>query len=162
MFWVKPSATLFYDFFFVYNRLKPSFTLKTNTNRFLQISFFHRNLIYIYFFKKAYCACCDLDTSLQLCVSHLFASLILLCRIVLYQGHIPRLMRKKKLTKFVYFLETMMYKCLIFWTNIMVHINLVVNFVLFWRVYVRETPLDLNKTWVDNVRFSISVVCTKN
>ena len=72
------------------------------------------------------------------------------------------IMRKKKLTKFVYFLETMMYKCLIFWTNIMVHINFVVNFVLFWRVYARETPLDLNKTWVDNVRFSTSVVCTKN
>ena len=99
---------------FVYNGLKQNLILQTNTNCFLQISFFHRNLIYIYFFKKAYCACCDLDTSLQLCLSHLFASLILLCRIVLYQGHIPRLMRKKKLTKFVYFLETMMYKCLIF------------------------------------------------
>ena len=162
MFWVKPSATLFYDFFFVYNRLKPSFTLKINTNRFLQISFFHRNLIYIYFLKKAYCACCDLDTSLQLCVTFIcisyFASQICIILGTRSSSH-----EEKKLTKFVYFLETTMYECFIFWTNIMVLINLVANFVLFWRVYARESPLDLSKTWVENnIRFSTSIVCTKN
>ena len=113
---------------FVYNRLKQSLILQTNANRFLQIFFSHRNLICIYFFKKAYCAYSDLDASLQLCVSHLFASLVLLRKFVLCQGHVPGLTRKKKLTKFVYFLETTIYECLIFWTNIMVSINLVVNF----------------------------------
>ena len=38
---------------FVYNRLKQSLLLQTNANRFLQIFFCHRNLIYIYFFKKS-------------------------------------------------------------------------------------------------------------
>ena len=99
---------------FVYNRLKQSLILQTNTNRFLQIFFSHRNLICIYFFNKGYCAYCDLDTSLQLCVSHLFESLVLLRKFVLYQGHVPGLTRKKKPTKFVYFLETTIYECLIF------------------------------------------------
>ena len=99
---------------FVYNRLKQSLILQTNTHRFLQIFFSHRNLICIYFFNKGYCAYCDLDTSLQLCVSHLFESLVLLRKFVLYQGHVPGLTRKKKPTKFVYFLETTIYECLIF------------------------------------------------
>ena len=99
---------------FVYNRLKQSLILQTNTNRFLQIFFSHRDLICIYFFNKGYCAYCDLDTSLQLCVSHLFESLVLLRKFVLYQGHVPGLTRKKKPTKFVYFLETTIYECLIF------------------------------------------------
>ena len=38
-----------------------------------------------------------------------------------------------------------------------------VNCVLFWfRGYARGTWLDLSKTWVDNVRFSTSILCTKN
>ena len=38
----------------------------------------------------------------------------------------------------------------------------VVNCALFWFWgYARETLLDRSKTWVDNVRFSTSILCTK-
>ena len=65
--------------------------------------------------------------------------------------------------KFVYFLETI-YECSILWINMMVRISLVVNSVLFWIWgYARETWLDLiSKTWVGNIRFSTSLMCTKN
>ena len=42
---------------FVYKELKQSLTLQTKPNQFLQISFFHRNFIYVYF-TKASCAVC--------------------------------------------------------------------------------------------------------
>ena len=69
---------------------------------------------------------------------------------------------KKKVAKFVYFLENAMYNCLIFWISKRVCINLAVNPALF-RLGVRETSLGLSKIWVDyNTRFSISISCTKN
>ena len=40
--------------------------------------------------------------------------------------------KEKKVTKFVYFFETRMHECWIFWINIMVSINLVVNSMLYW------------------------------
>ena len=38
---------------------------------------------------------------------------------------------KKKMVKFTYFFETMMYECLIFWISMMICINLAVNSALF-------------------------------
>ena len=38
---------------------------------------------------------------------------------------------KKEVAKFAYFLEARMYECPIFWMNMMVCINFVVNYVLF-------------------------------
>ena len=63
----------------------------------------------------------------HVCLYLLFC-LINLCQS--YQGHIPRLTRK--VTKFAYFLETSMHECSIFWMNILVFINLIVNSMLFW------------------------------
>ena len=78
--------------------------------------------------------CKDLGTSLLLCSSHLFASLILLRKFeLILPGTRSSFHEEKKVTKFVYFLETTMYECSIFWINIMVRVNLFVNSVLFWQ-----------------------------
>ena len=73
-----------------------------------------------------------LDTSVLLCPSCLFASLILLCKFVLILPETHSLSHEKKMvTKFVYFLETTMYECSIIWMNMILFINLVVNSALF-------------------------------
>ena len=89
--------------FFFYNGLKQGLILQTKPNLLLQISFFSYES-YLYLLWKSMWR--DLGTSLQLCSSHLLASPILILKFALYQGHVPRLTRKKKQTKFVYFVET--------------------------------------------------------
>ena len=66
-----------------------------------------------------------------LCFSRLFASLVLLCKFANLIRGTFLVSQEKKLTKFVYFLETMMYESSIFETNMMVCINLVVNLYPF-------------------------------
>ena len=88
---------------FVYNGLKQGLILQTKPNLLLQISFFSYES-YLYLLWKSMWR--DLGTSLQLYSSHLLASPILILKFALYQGHVPRLTRKKKQTKFVYFVET--------------------------------------------------------
>ena len=115
---------------FVYNGLKESLILQTKPRSFLHISFFHRNLICIYF-KKAYCAAYG-ETWIWVCsyiCLHLLFCFVLTC---IRPGTRPLSHKGKKPTKFVYFFETTMYECSIFWINIMVCINLVVNSMLFW------------------------------
>ena len=60
---------------------------------------------------------------------------------------------EKKLTKFVYFLETAIYESSIFQINMIVYINLVVNSAnsaFLIRSYAKETPLRWSKTWLDD------------
>ena len=133
------------------NKAKPFFT-----------EFFISQESYVcLFLKSILCfAWRDLGTSLLLCPSHLFVSLFLLRKFALILSGTR--FRKNKQTKFVYFLETTMYKCLIFWINTMIRINLVVNSVLFWlEVMPGSLSLDLRKAWVNDIRFS-TIVCTNN
>ena len=66
-------------FVFLYNRLKQSLILQTNTNRFLQIFFPHRNLIYIYFLIKHIVL---IATWIRVCsyVCHIYLHLLVLLR----------------------------------------------------------------------------------
>ena len=57
------------------------------------------------------------------CLSCLFVSLILLCRFVLILPGTHLSQEKKKVTRFAYFLETLMYQSSIFWMNMMVFIK---------------------------------------
>ena len=122
--------------------------------RFLQIYFFLRNFIYFIFKRLGWvqvcCYVCDL------CLHLLFLSTNLRDTFVIS--------REKKVRKFAYFVETMMYECSIFLINMMVFISLIVNSVLFClRSYARETSLHLRKNWIDNyIRFSFSILCTIN
>ena len=48
--------------------------------------------------------------------------------------------KRKNFAKFAYFLDTRIYECSVFWVNMVVCINLVVNSVLFWLGFMLRRP----------------------
>ena len=83
-----------------------------------------------------------LDHALPVCTCEMFCftgMMQVLTKIVLILpgADSPSFREKKKVAKFVYFLETMMYECLIFWISMTVCITLAVNSALF---RLRVTP----------------------
>ena len=79
-----------------------------------------------------------LAASLLLCLLHFYASFWLdqLFAFIWFQNFALILPGTNSLSyekkEFVYFLETVMYECLIFWINMMAWINLVINSMLVW------------------------------
>ena len=102
---------------FVRNGLKQSLILQTKPNRLFQIHFFHKNLIYVYL-KKASCAVCG-EIWAWVCnyISHIRLHLLR------KHGFVKKTCVLFCQYKFVYFLETTMYECSIFWINVIVRIN---------------------------------------
>ena len=137
---------------FVYNRLKER--LQKVLNRFLHISFFIGLLCLIlcYMSRLGYDFTAMFVT--LVCISFL-ASQIYFNR----TRKTILVLREEKLTfyKFLYFLASTMYESSIFFTNMMVCINLVLNYVLFWFwVMSARLSLDLSKTWIgDNNKWLI-------
>ena len=127
---------------FVYNRLKQR--LQKMLNRLLHISFFIGLLCLIlcYMWRLGY----DFTAMfvMLVCISY-FVSQIYVNR----TRKTILVLREEKLTfyKFLYFLASAMYESSIFFTNIMVCINLVLNYVFFWFwVMSARLSLDLSKT----------------
>ena len=120
---VKYEQAVLSFFFSCFHHFKCCFCLQqiktkpysANKAKLLFTNIFFSYDSYIYS-KKASCpACGDLGTSLLLCLSRLFASLVLLHKLALIlTGRHSSSHKKKKLTKFVYFLETTMYESSIF------------------------------------------------
>lgn len=137
---------------FVYNRLKQR--LQKMLNRLLHISFFIGLLCLIlcYMWRLGY----DFTAMfvMLVCISY-FVSQIYVNR----TRKTILVLREEKLTfyKFLYFLASAMYESSIFFTNIMVCINLVLNYVFFWFwVMSARLSLDLSKTWIgDNNKWLI-------
>ena len=137
---------------FVYNRLKQR--LQKMLNRLLHISFFIGLLCLIlcYMWRLGY----DFTAMfvMLVCISYLVSQI--------YVNRTRKtilVLREEKLTfyKFLYFLASAMYESSIFFTNMMVCINLVLNYVLFWFwVMSARLSLDLSKTWIgDNNKWLI-------
>lgn len=137
---------------FVYNRLKQR--LQKMLNRLLHISFFIGLLCLIlcYMWRLGY----DFTAMfvMLVCISYLVSQI--------YVNRTRKtilVLREEKLTfyKFLYFLASAMYESSIFFTNIMVCINLVLNYVFFWFwVMSARLSLDLSKTWIgDNNKWLI-------
>ena len=137
---------------FVYNRLKQR--LQKMLNRLLHISFFIGLLCLIlcYMWRLGY----DFTAMfvMLVCISYLVSQI--------YVNRTRKtilVLREEKLTfyKFLYFLASAMYESSIFFTNIMVCINLVLNYVFFWFwVMSVRLSLDLSKTWIgDNNKWLI-------
>ena len=137
---------------FVYNRLKQR--LQKMLNRLLRISFFIGLLCLIlcYMWRLGY----DFTAMfvMLVCISYLVSQI--------YVNRTRKtilVLREEKLTfyKFLYFLASAMYESSIFFTNIMVCINLVLNYVFFWFwVMSARLSLDLSKTWIgDNNKWLI-------
>lgn len=137
---------------FVYNRLKQR--LQKMLNRLLHISFFIGLLCLIlcYMWRLGY----DFTAMfvMLVCISYLVSQI--------YVNRTRKtilVLREEKLTfyKFLYFLASAMYESSIFFANIMVCINLVLNYVFFWFwVMSVRLSLDLSKTWIgDNNKWLI-------
>ena len=117
---------------FIYNGLKQSLILEAKSNCFLQISFFHKEPYLCLFLKIILCCMWrDLVTSLLQFVRFVSISYFALQICNNLTKETLLISQEKKLTKFVYFLETEMHEISIFCTDMMVCTNLDVNYVVF-------------------------------